>query len=143
MIPLVWTPSIVGAITLVSRAVDDSANLETPQNGVTVNVVLETCPCSIWNSSSIPGTVDAVIPPAVELGVKFRPDVDGSVIGIRYYKATKTTGTHVRHNKRIWRSWSSAEPKWHRDGYCNADGAGNYVFNGVVNGTHINAGTDR
>jgi hypothetical protein len=40
MIPLVWTPSIVGAITLVSRAVDDSANLEMPQNGVTINVVL-------------------------------------------------------------------------------------------------------
>ncbi len=30
-----------------SRAVDDSANLETPSAGVTVNV---TCPCSIWGT---------------------------------------------------------------------------------------------
>jgi hypothetical protein len=99
---VVWTPTTVGAITLMSRAVDDSANLETPQNGVTVNVVPETCPCSIWNSSSIPGTVDSGDSSAVELGVKFRADADGSVIGVRYYKATKNTGTHVG------RVWSSA-----------------------------------
>src|SRR4051812_39642932 len=32
---------------------------------------------------------------AVELGVKFRSDVDGFVTGIRFYKSTQNTGTHV------------------------------------------------
>ena len=32
---------------------------------------------------------------AVELGVKFRSDVAGTITGIRFYKATANTGTHV------------------------------------------------
>ncbi|XWK70818.1 Ig-like domain-containing protein [Tunturiibacter gelidiferens] len=70
----VWTPNAVGSITLLSRAVDDSANIETPGSGVSVNVVPATCPCSIWNSSNIPATVDSGPDNAVELGVKFRAD---------------------------------------------------------------------
>ena len=34
---------------------------------------------------------------AVEVGVKFRSDVDGHVTGIRFYKGTGNTGTHVGH----------------------------------------------
>ena len=34
---------------------------------------------------------------AVELGVKFRSDVDGYVTGVRFYKGTGNTGTHVGH----------------------------------------------
>ena len=97
-----WTPTTVGATTLMSRAVDDSGNLETPSSGVTVNVMPESCPCSIWNSSSTPATPDSGDATPVELGVKFRADSDGSVLGVRFYKATKNTGTHVGH------VWSSA-----------------------------------
>ena len=32
---------------------------------------------------------------AVELGVKFRSDISGNITGIRFYKATANTGTHV------------------------------------------------
>jgi hypothetical protein len=98
----VWTPSVLGSsTTLLSRAVDDSANLETPHNGVTVNVVQQTCPCSIWNSSNAPVTADSGDGSAVELGVKFRADANGSIIGARFYKATTNTGTHIAH---IWSS---------------------------------------
>ena len=31
----------------------------------------------------------------VELGVKFRSDVAGAITGIRFYKATANTGTHI------------------------------------------------
>jgi hypothetical protein len=34
---------------------------------------------------------------ANELGVKFRVDVNGSISGIRFYKGTTNTGTHVGH----------------------------------------------
>jgi hypothetical protein len=97
-----WTPSVVGSsTTIMSRAVDDSANLETPHNGVTLNVLPQTCPCSIWNSSNAPATADSGDGGAVEIGVKFRADADGSVIGVRFYKATKNTGTHIGH---LWSS---------------------------------------
>ncbi len=42
-----------------------------------------------------PGTVDSGDSGAVELGVKFRSDVAGTVNGIRFYKASANTGTHV------------------------------------------------
>ena len=32
---------------------------------------------------------------AVELGVKFTPDVNGAVNGVRFYKSAGNTGTHV------------------------------------------------
>ena len=34
---------------------------------------------------------------AVELGVKFRAQVDGQITGLRFYKGTTNTGTHVGH----------------------------------------------
>jgi len=42
-----------------------------------------------------PGTAAANVPYAVELGVKFRSDIDGIVKGVRFYKGTGNTGTHV------------------------------------------------
>ena len=32
---------------------------------------------------------------AVELGVRFKADLDGTITGVRFYKATANTGTHV------------------------------------------------
>ena len=50
----------------------------------------------------MPGTADSGPDSAVELGVKFRSDVAGKITGIRFYKATANTGTHVGN------LWSSA-----------------------------------
>src|SRR5208337_3903132 len=50
---------------------------------------------TIWPSTTVPGTVDDGPDSAVELGVKFRSDVAGSITGIRFYKASANTGTHV------------------------------------------------
>ena len=75
-----------------ARAVDDSANLETPAAGVTVNVE---CPCSIWGAAVTPGTPDAGDPTSLELGMKFTSDEFGTVNGIRFYKSALNTGTHV------------------------------------------------
>jgi hypothetical protein len=50
---------------------------------------------SIWDDSATPAVVadpDAV---PIELGVKFRSDVAGYITGIRFYKASTNTGTHV------------------------------------------------
>jgi len=42
-----------------------------------------------------PGTVDTKESRAINVGVKFRSDVPGRVTGIRFYKASNNTGTHV------------------------------------------------
>jgi hypothetical protein len=42
-----------------------------------------------------PANADAGDGSAVELGVKFRPDLDGTITGLRFYKAAANTGTHV------------------------------------------------
>ncbi len=42
-----------------------------------------------------PSIVDAGDPSSVELGVKFDATVNGSVTGIRFYKAATNTGTHI------------------------------------------------
>ena len=96
-----WTPTAVGSITFKSRAVDDSGNLETPTSGVTVNVMPQSCPCSIWSSSSAPGSADSGDATPVEVGLKFRADSDGSIIGVRFYKSAQNTGTHIGH---VWSS---------------------------------------
>ena len=53
------------------------------------------CPCSIWRSTAVPGLQDSGESASVELGVKFRADLDGYINGVRFYKSAANTGTHV------------------------------------------------
>ncbi len=50
---------------------------------------------TLWPSTTVPSLVDAGPDSAVELGVKFRSDTAGYITGIRFYKASANTGTHV------------------------------------------------
>ena len=49
---------------------------------------------SIWDGSAVPAIPWYNDEPAT-LGVKFRSDVSGSVTGIRFYKGSGNTGTHI------------------------------------------------
>ena len=53
------------------------------------------CPCSLWDQAATPELLTDPDPNPVELGVKFRADVDGFVTGIRFLKGPRNTGTHV------------------------------------------------
>lgn len=90
-----WTPTVTGQVVVKSRAVDDSGNLQTVLTSDTVNVTPRSCPCATWNSSTVPGDVDSGDTGSVTLGVKFRADSNGFVSGIRFYKGSANTGTHV------------------------------------------------
>ena len=87
-----WVAHGSPSATIKSRAVDDSGNLESPSLGKTVNM---SCPCSIWGSATAPKTVDSGDASSIEVGVKFQVDTFGVVTGIRFYKASTNTGTHV------------------------------------------------
>src|SRR6187455_1857589 len=64
-----------------------------------------TCPCSIWAPTDTPTTPSDSDTSAVEVGVKFRSDVDGQVTALRFYKGTGNTGTHIGH---LWNSAGTA-----------------------------------
>lgn len=90
-------PASPGVITVRTRAVDDSGNLEAPGAGVTFSVgTAGTCGggCSLW-SAATPAVPDSGPDSAVEVGVRFRADVNGFVNGIRFYKGVGNTGVHV------------------------------------------------
>jgi hypothetical protein len=53
------------------------------------------CPCSIWSLSTLPRVAADPESRPLELGVKFRADVNGTITGIRYFKSSTNTGTHV------------------------------------------------
>jgi len=65
------------------------------QLGNAITPPIHGCPCSIWSPSDTPTIVANEDPSAVELGVKFRSDVNGSITALRFYKSDRNTGTHV------------------------------------------------
>ncbi|MFD0330501.1 DUF4082 domain-containing protein [Streptacidiphilus monticola] len=89
-----WTPTAPGSASLKVRAVDDSVNVGTPAT-VSLTVGNQQCPCTIFPSTATPGTQNAGDPSSLELGVKFRSSVAGSVTGVRFWKSTANTGTHT------------------------------------------------
>ncbi len=91
-----WTPGATGAVTILARASDDSANLGAPTS-VSVTVAARACPCTIWGSGATPTVAADPDGSANEVGVKFRSDVAGQVTALRFYKGTGNTGTHVGH----------------------------------------------
>jgi Domain of unknown function (DUF4082)/Bacterial Ig-like domain (group 3)/Bacterial Ig-like domain/Bacterial Ig domain len=87
-----WSPNQNGNATILSRAVDDSGNIETPSAGVTVSVQ---GPISLWSNSTVPGIISVQDANSIELGVKFQSSTNGYILGLRFYKGPSNTGTHV------------------------------------------------
>jgi len=56
---------------------------------------------SIWSGTATPANPSQNDSHAVELGVKFSSSVAGTITGIRFYKGSGNTGTHVGH---LWTS---------------------------------------
>ena len=96
----IWGCATAGGYSLTAQVVYDTGSTATsaPANVTCVNA---TSVATIWPTTAVPGTVDGGPDSAVELGVKFRSDVAGSISGLRFYKATANTGTHLGH---LWSS---------------------------------------
>lgn len=95
----IWKPTTTGTYTIKSRAIDDSGNTETSLSSVTVSIGAR-CntnnPCTtIWDTSIVPSILADSETNPVELGVKFRSQINGYITGLRFYKSTQNTGTHV------------------------------------------------
>ena len=68
--------------------VDPIFSTSTPPNA-------PSCPCSIWSASATPSAASASDTTAVNLGVQFTPEENGWITGVRFYKGSSNTGTHV------------------------------------------------
>jgi hypothetical protein len=64
-----------------------ASNPATPESSLT-------CPCNVFGSQT-PSTVDSGDGLAVNLGMAFTTDTNGFIRGVRFYKASTNTGTHV------------------------------------------------
>ncbi len=60
-------------------------------------VVASGCPCTIWTPAATPANAAANDGQPIEVGVKFRSEIDGFVTAVRFYKGTANTGVHVGH----------------------------------------------
>ncbi len=52
---------------------------------------------TIMKSTQRPAVIDTGDTHSVEVGVKFKADSNGTITGLRFYKAAANTGTHVGH----------------------------------------------
>ena len=86
------TSASAGTYTVVAS---NSAGTAT-SNGAVLTVNAATAAVSIWPSSATPSTLnDPGTDKLVELGVKFKSDVAGTITGVRFYKSAANSGTHV------------------------------------------------
>jgi hypothetical protein len=81
-----------------SIVTDNGSNISVSGNVNLLDPPTSVPEVSIWPTNPVPEVEDqpdAHAPPDVELGVKFRADVDGVITGIRFYKGSQNTGTHT------------------------------------------------
>ncbi|MFC7397571.1 DUF4082 domain-containing protein [Chelatococcus sp. GCM10030263] len=92
-----WIAQASASYTIMSRAADDSLNLETPGAGRTITVTPDPTD-SIWSLADAPANeIAAIDRNPVELGVSFTAATAGTITGIRFYKGFYNQGAHSAH----------------------------------------------
>ena len=93
------TPTLAGTATFTAAVTDSGNRTSTKSLNIAILPVK-----SFWSGATIPAVVDGGSDNPVELGLRFRSDVAGTITGIRFYKALTNTGTHVAN---LWTSTGS------------------------------------
>jgi hypothetical protein len=97
-----FTPDEPGVLTIVSRAATATA-VETPERSVTVTVSAPgtdvACPCALRFPATGLSPIDDPDDVPVELGLRFRSDRAGSVLGLLFLRYFDNTGPYLG---RLW-----------------------------------------
>ncbi|HEY4300749.1 MAG TPA: DUF4082 domain-containing protein [Candidatus Didemnitutus sp.] len=89
------TPTVAGNYSPGIMVTDSASPAGTATKTFAITITAAPTTLSIWPSTATPIAADGGADSSVELGVKFQSDITGSITGIRFYKATANTGTHV------------------------------------------------
>ena len=54
-----------------------------------------TCPCRLFDDTWVPGTPNASDRAGVTVGSQFSPDTNGIITGLRFFKGSSNTGSHI------------------------------------------------
>jgi hypothetical protein len=85
--------SLASVVAMGACAVDQGAS----EGEAASSAALSGGEVSLFGSTDHPAVVADSDSNAVELGVRFRSDVAGTVTGIRYYRSASNTGAHTAH----------------------------------------------
>ena len=91
-----YTATVSGATNAAGAAMNSPFSWS-----FTTKAAPSACPCSVFGPNAVPATANTNDRKATELGMKFRSDVSGTVTGVRFFKGSSNTGTHVGH---LWSS---------------------------------------
>jgi len=93
-----WTysfvPNTFANVSVRARSIDDSGNISANSSPITLTMQ-QTAAVSVFSTLAAPLNTDAQDVGGVELGFRFRSDVAGFISGLRFYKASANTGTHI------------------------------------------------
>lgn len=88
------TPTVSGTYSFTAMVTDAQNLVATKALSIAVAASVTSSTATLWPSTTVPKVVDDGADSSVELGVKFRSDLAGTITGIRFYKARTNTGTH-------------------------------------------------
>ncbi|WP_173202481.1 DUF4082 domain-containing protein, partial [Geobacter sp. SVR] len=98
--PASYTVASAGSKTLYAWAKDAAGNVSAAKSA-TVTITIASARSTIWPATVVPKVAADSDGQPLEIGVKFRSDVNGIVTGLRFYKGAANTGTHVAN---LWTS---------------------------------------
>lgn len=91
-------PAVTATSTMprkATRTMLATVRTATPSPTPTATSIPPTAALTIWAPAAVPANPTIADASAVELGVKFTSDVNGTIRGIRFYKGAGDTGTHT------------------------------------------------
>jgi hypothetical protein len=89
------SPSTTYTATVSGAQNSSGTPMSSPFSWNFTTAAVTQCPCSIWNNAVPSGASDAADTTGVNLGVQFQAANDGTITGVRFYKETDNTGTHI------------------------------------------------
>jgi Domain of unknown function (DUF4082)/Bacterial Ig-like domain/Bacterial Ig domain len=92
--PLSYSTTYSAVVRGGSSGAKDLAGNPIPSDH-TWSFTTKTCPCSLWTDAARPAVESSGDSGSVNLGVRFQPEANGFITGIRFYKGAANTGTHT------------------------------------------------
>jgi hypothetical protein len=97
----VFTPAAAGSLEVRVRGIDDSLNVQATPTSRTFVATPRALPAPLFPADALPTTAATDDAAPVEVGTRIRPLIDGFITGVRFFKGSTNTGTHVAN---VWTS---------------------------------------